>query len=160
MERKLADWLNAGWHPDLILISSLTSYWHRSIEKLLPKICLRLGQENRERTKIALYGNYPRFEPEHAATQFDADIAFSETVQTNNWPDFQLYIESELRPPLFYALDIELRDVHEHLDACPTARAHLVTQQQEDPSADDSGSLLQRRHLWAIERARPRRGVC
>src|SRR5947209_8634282 len=72
-----------GWSPDVIVISSLTSYWHVSIEKLLIKLCSHLGRKRRKLIKLCLYGNYPRFEPEHAGAQPDADVAFTRPVATS-----------------------------------------------------------------------------
>src|SRR5258708_30082030 len=48
-----------GWVPDIVVISSLTSYWHTSIEKLLIKICTHLDKAFRKRVQLCLYGNYP-----------------------------------------------------------------------------------------------------
>jgi hypothetical protein len=102
------------WTPDVIVISSLTSYWHSAIEKLLIKLCNRLGRK-RQRVKVVLYGNYPRFEPEHAASQADADIALATTVSTAGCcPDWALYA----RLPNFFALDIEDPLLGEHLREC------------------------------------------
>src|SRR5262245_56204986 len=53
-ERYLDEQLKRGWVPDLILITSLTSYWHSAIEKLLLRICNELGPRQRSATKIAL----------------------------------------------------------------------------------------------------------
>src|SRR5687768_15116903 len=36
-----------GWVPDIIIVSSLTSYWHVSIEKLLIRLCTFLGKKKR-----------------------------------------------------------------------------------------------------------------
>src|SRR5262249_5832599 len=92
-----------GWSPDLIIISSLTSYWHLSIEILLVKICSSLGRQGRRNVKLCLYGNYPRFEPEHAALQTDADVAFTRTVATPGLtPDFELYLPAHERLPAFF----------------------------------------------------------
>ena len=62
-----------GWVADWIIVTSLTSYWHSAIEKLLPKLILRLGRRHRPTTTIALCGYYPLFECDHAADQWDAD---------------------------------------------------------------------------------------
>lgn len=116
---RLARLIQEQWIPDCIVISSLTSYWHLSVEKLLVKLCMRLGRQLRRRVKIVLYGNYPRFEPEHAEAQPDADIAMTRTVRTQGFaPDFALYLESVKRLPSFFALDIEDDHVYDHLDAC------------------------------------------
>src|SRR5687767_2063941 len=50
----LDDLLKRGWVPDLILVSSLTSYWHVAIEKVLLRICNILGPSHRLRTTLAL----------------------------------------------------------------------------------------------------------
>lgn len=106
------------WTPTLILVSSLTSYWHVSVEKLLIHICATLGPTRRPGVKIGLYGAYPRFEAEHAATQRDADVAFTATVDTRgSAPDFQLYVDAQKRPPTFYAFDIEDEHIESHLEA-------------------------------------------
>lgn len=107
-----------GWVPDIIVVTSLTSYWHRSIQKLLTKVCAHLGKVHRKRVTICLYGNYPRFEPEHAASQ-DADVALTTTVNTSRcFPDFSLYQTAHGRLPSFFALDIEDEDVGAHLKEC------------------------------------------
>jgi hypothetical protein len=117
-ERVLAGFKAEGWRPDLIVVSSLTSYWHVSIEILLPKLCIHLGRERREATKICISGNYPRFEPDHAANQADADVAFTSSVDTSAYcPDFELYSASGQLPP-FFALDINAPQVGEHLRYC------------------------------------------
>lgn len=108
-EEYVSGMLREDWIPDAIVVSSLTSYWHVSIEKLLIKLCTRLGRRVRQAAKIILYGNYPRFEPEHAENQPDADVALTRTVRTKDLcPDFGLYIDAERRPPNFYGLDVEL----------------------------------------------------
>ena len=107
------------WVPDLILVSSLTSYWHVSIEKLLIRLCSHLGKERRKGARICLYGNYPRLEPLHAEGQIDADVAFTGHVNTTTCvPDFRLYVDSERRLPNFFALDIEDAEVGDHLAEC------------------------------------------
>ena len=83
-EEYVSGMLLDDWIPDAIVVSSLTSYWHVSIEKLLIKLCTRLGRRVRQAAKIILYGNYPRFEPEHAENQPDADVALTRTVQTKD----------------------------------------------------------------------------
>jgi len=114
-----------AWSPDLIIVSSLTSYWHVSIEKLLIKICSRLGRARRREVTICLYGNYPRFEPEHAAMQPDADVAFVTSVDTRGRvPDFDLYLRAERRLPCFFALDIDDPSVGDHLSYCLELQAH------------------------------------
>lgn len=103
------------WVPDCIVVSSLTSYWHGAIEKLLSKLCQTL-RKDRQRLEITLYGNYPRIEPEHAAGQADADIAFRTTVNTCGYsPDWTLYHPGV---PNFFALDIEDDLIGEHLKDC------------------------------------------
>lgn len=112
------------WIPDMIVITSLTSYWHVSIEKLLNKICMRLGRQLRKKMKIVLYGNYPRLEPDHASNQPDADAALTRTVGTSGCaPDFELYLASHQRPPNFYALDIEDPAVPDHIESCINMQA-------------------------------------
>src|SRR3954469_15423791 len=37
-----------NWVPDIIVISTLTSYWHTSVEKLLIKICTHLDKALRK----------------------------------------------------------------------------------------------------------------
>ena len=107
------------WVPDLVLVSSLTSYWHVSIEKLLVRLCSHLGEVRRKATLICLYGNYPRLEPLHAEGQIDADVAFTGHVNTKTCvPDFRLYVDSERRLPNFFALDIEDDVVVDHLAEC------------------------------------------
>ena len=44
----LASAATEKWGPNLILVSSLTSYWHVSIEKLLIRLCSHLGKERRK----------------------------------------------------------------------------------------------------------------
>lgn len=119
-ERTVSKWLLADkWSPDLVLVSSLTSYWHVSIEKLLVKLCTLLGAKRRKSTRVCLYGNYPRLEPRHAEGQTDADVAFSKSVDTRgHWPDFPLYLASDGRLPPFFALDIEDAHIEEHLERC------------------------------------------
>ena len=101
--------------PD-VLVSSLTSYWHVSIEKLLIRLCSHLGKTRRKATRVCLYGNYPQFEPTHAQGQVDADVAFTRRVNTIKCvPDFRLYIGAEQRLPNFFALDIEDPSLVDHL---------------------------------------------
>src|SRR6185295_801628 len=91
-EDALRSFIASKWVPDLIVVSSLTSYWHASIEKLLPRICELLGKKRRQSVTIGLYGNYPRLEPEHAQEQTDADVAFCKSVVADGLPpDFDLY---------------------------------------------------------------------
>ena len=118
-ENYVSTTLLENWTPDVIVVSSLTSYWHVSIEKLLIKLCTRLGRRVRQATKIVLYGNYPRFESDHAANQRDADVALTRTVLTRDCqPDFNLYLDSEKRPPGFFGLDVESSVLTDHLAAC------------------------------------------
>lgn len=115
-----------GWVPDIIVVSSLTSYWHLSIEKLLVRLCNSLGPKHRPETTIALYGAYPRLEPEHAEIQREADVAFTESVDTVGCaPDFELYLAEGGSLPQFFALDIEDPDVPEHLRYCVELRDGL-----------------------------------
>lgn len=101
-----------GWIPTYVVITSLTSYWSMSIEKLLTQILQRLGPRHRKKVKICLYGAYPRFEPDDAESQF-ADIAFTSTVDTSGCtPDLKLYLDGpERRLPNFVALDIRDENV-------------------------------------------------
>jgi len=104
------------WNPNLVIISSLTSYWHVSIEKLLIRLCSHLGERRRRATRICLYGKYPQYEPAHAQAQADADAAFTRHVDTFDCvPDFRLYIDAEQRLPNFFALDIEAPSLLDHL---------------------------------------------
>src|SRR5262249_16117890 len=81
--------VKGGWVPDVVIITSLTSYWHVAIEKLLLRICNVLGPKHRERVTIALYGAYPVIEPEHAERQLAADLAFTAFVDVCECgPDF------------------------------------------------------------------------
>jgi hypothetical protein len=118
-DRELRALAASDWTPDVILISSLTSYWHVSIEKLLIRICTYLGPKRRKKTTICLYGNYPRLEPSHAERQMAADVALTKTVDTRgSCPDFQLYVAANKRLPAFCALDIEDPKVGDHLEQC------------------------------------------
>jgi hypothetical protein len=118
-EREFRSLLSKDWTPDVILVSSLTSYWHVSVENLLVRICMHLGPKRRKKTRICLYGNYPRFEPKHAERQGDADVAFTQTVDTRGCcPDFQLYVAAAKRLPMFCALDINDSAVGDHLQQC------------------------------------------
>lgn len=114
-----------AWVPDCVVITSLTSYWHGSVEKLLIKLCDRLGPRLRHRTKIVLYGNYPRVEPEHASSLRAADVALTAAVRTRGCvPDFGLYSRGEPgRLPNFFALDIEDPAIDDHLSACLALQA-------------------------------------
>jgi hypothetical protein len=115
-ERALLDWRRDGWAPDVIVVSSLCSYWHIAIEKLLIQLCMKLGPQQRRRTKICLYGNYPRIEPEHARRQAAADVALTTTVDTRGCaPDFELHHRATGHLPTFFAFDIEDDAVTEHL---------------------------------------------
>jgi hypothetical protein len=115
----LDELLKGGWAPDLIVISSLTSYWHSAIEKVLLRICNVLGPRYRSRTTIALYGAYPAIEPEHAEGQLAADLAFTASVDVSACePDFALYLDQWKTPPLFFGLDIQAQDVADHLAMC------------------------------------------
>lgn len=111
--------LKRGWVPDLILITSLTSYWHGAIEKLLLRVVNILGPRHRAATTIALYGAYPVIEAEHAGRQLAADIAFTAFVDVGECaPDFRLYFDQWNRGPLFFGLDVRSGDVAEHLAMC------------------------------------------
>jgi hypothetical protein len=115
----LDELLKRGWAPDAIIVTSLTSYWHGAIEKLLLRMCNVLGPKHRTGTTIALYGAYPVIEPEHAERQLAADVAFTSFVDVGACaPDFQLYLEQWKRPPLYFGLDIDSGDVAEHLAMC------------------------------------------
>jgi hypothetical protein len=108
-----------GWIPDVIIVTSLTSYWHRSITKLLVDVCNMLGRKHGKRTKKILYGNYPRCEPEHAEAQTIADVALVSGVDLSGCsPDFGLYTAAEKRLPAFFSLDINDPKVTEHLQYC------------------------------------------
>lgn len=125
---------SSGWVPDVVLISSLTSYWHVSIEKLLIRLCTHLGRRRRKHTRIALYGNYPRLEPGHAEAQTDADIAFTKYVDTRgHGPDFELYVTDAGRLPAFCALDINDPAVDAHLAQC--LELHEKVQRQKGGAA-------------------------
>jgi hypothetical protein len=129
-DRELRALAASDWAPDLILISSLTSYWHVSIEKLLIRICTYLGPKRRKKTTICLYGNYPRLESSHAERQIAADVAFTRTVDTRgSCPDFQLYLAANKRLPAFCALDVEDPRVGDHLEQC--LELYDVTQRQQ-----------------------------
>jgi hypothetical protein len=120
-ETTMRNWRHQDkWSPDIIIITSLTSYWHVSIERLVQRICgLFTSEAERKRTQIALYGNYPIFEPAYAATTRGADVAFTKKVDTRGLcPDFALYLESTGRPPLFFGLDIEDKKIDQHLAQC------------------------------------------
>jgi hypothetical protein len=118
-ERALATFKQRGWHADVVIVSSLTSYWHVSVEKLLIKLCSHLDRKRRDATTICLAGNYPRLEPAHAETQLDADIAFTTSPDTSGCcPDFDLYRDSGSELPQFFALDIEDKRISEHLGQC------------------------------------------
>ncbi len=115
----LDELVKSGWAPQLVVVSSLTSYWHVAIEKLLLRICNVLGPKHRPRATIALYGAYPAIEPEHAEGQHEADVAFTAPVDvTACAPDFPLYFDQWKRAPLYFGLDIEASDVAEHLGMC------------------------------------------
>ena len=116
LQSYLASAAREKWNPNLILVSSLTSYWHVSIEKLLIRLCSHLGKARRKATQICLYGNYPQYEPTHAQAQVDADVAFTRRVNTIKCvPDFRLYIGAEQRLPNFFALDIDDPSLVDHL---------------------------------------------
>jgi hypothetical protein len=118
-DRYLDELLKRSWVPDAIIVTSLTSYWHLAIEKLLLRMCNLLGPKYRTGTTIALYGAYPAVEPEHAERQLAADVAFTSFVEVGGClPDFPLYFEQWKRPPLYFGLDIEAGDVAEHLAMC------------------------------------------
>lgn len=122
-DRYLDELLKRGWVPEAIVVTSLTSYWHGAIEKLLLRMCNILGPEYRQGTTLALYGAYPVIEPEHAQQQLAADLAFTSFVDVGScMPDFQLYFEQWKRPPLYFGLDIEAGDVADHLAMCLTLR--------------------------------------
>ncbi len=119
VEKAFAGCVRERWLPDCIVITSLTSYWHCSIEKLLNRMCMQLGRKRRTKTSLVLYGNYPRFEPEHAARQPDADVALTQSVDaTGLAPDFALYSKAVGRLPNFFALNIEDERVEDHLEHC------------------------------------------
>ena len=129
LERDLRRLTSEHWTPDVIVLSSLTSYWHVSIEKLLIRLCTYLGPKRRQNTHICLYGNYPRFEPCHAEAQIDANIAFTQTVNTRGCcPDFELYLTTHRRLPAFCALDINDSAIGDHLQQC--LELYEVTQRQ------------------------------
>jgi hypothetical protein len=109
-DRYFDDLLKSGWVPDVILVTSLTSYWHGAIEKLLLRMCNVLGPKYRSGTTIALYGAYPVIEPEHAERQLAADVAFTAFVNVGACaPDFHLYLEQWRRPPLYFGLGAACR---------------------------------------------------
>lgn len=117
-EDSLTRWIAEKWVPDIIIITSLTSYWHSSITALIGKLCTRLGRLHRERVTLCLYGNYPRFEPEHALRQL-VDVVFQTTVDTSGvTPDFELYLERYKRGPLFYGLDIYDANIIDEIEYC------------------------------------------
>jgi hypothetical protein len=124
----LGTWIHRQkWIPDAIIITSLTSYWHRSITKLLVDICNLLGPKHGKRTMKVLYGNYPRLETEHAESQMAADVAITSAVDLSGCcPDFRLYLNSNGRLPGFFALDINDENVGMHLRACADLDAEVV----------------------------------
>lgn len=115
----LDELVKVGWVPDLIVISSLTSYWHVAIEKLLLCACNLLGSKYLKATTIALYGAYPSLEREHAERQLAANVAFTRAVDVRAYaPDFGLYIDQWHRLPVYFGLDIEASDAADHLAMC------------------------------------------
>jgi hypothetical protein len=125
-EDTIARWLVEKWIPDVVVITSLTSYWHSSISTLIGKLLNRLGRTHRERATICLYGNYPKFEPAHASNQ-DVDVVLTETVDTS-WlqPDFGLYLDRYRRSPLFYGLDIYDQTLPAQIEACLEIEARAL----------------------------------
>ncbi len=121
------------WCPTCIVITSLTSYWYRSIEKLLNNILQTLGPTRRKKVQICLYGAYPRLEPEHAEGQW-ADVAFTRSVDTTGCaPDHELYLKSpHNRLPQFAALDIRDPHVHEHAEALLELKAQSAKKSGND----------------------------
>ncbi len=125
-EDTIARWLAEKWTPDVIVITSLTSYWHTSITTLIGKLCTRLGRKHREGAALCLYGNYPKFEPEHAAKQ-DVDVVLTETVDTSwHQPDFRLYIDRYRRGPLFYGLDVYDQTLPDQIENCLEVEASAL----------------------------------
>jgi hypothetical protein len=118
-EKAFTSLSQSGWRPDFIVVTSLTSYWHVSIEKLLNKLCSRLDRTRRDATTICIVGNYPLFEPMHAACQLDADVVFTSPMDTSGCqPDFQIYLDSGGDLPNFFALDINDGAISDHLAYC------------------------------------------
>jgi hypothetical protein len=127
-ERRLLQWRREAWNPDVIVVSSLCSYWHVAIGKLLSQLCTKLGPQQRRRTKICLYGNYPRIEPEHARRQAAADVALTTTVDTTGCaPDFELHFKAMGHLPNFFAFDIEDPAVVEHIDRAVALARRVAT---------------------------------
>lgn len=124
-EKTFNSWQLDRWRPNVIIITSLTSYWHQSIEQLLVSLCNKFkGEKERRSVSICLYGNYPRFETQHALKQRDADVVFAKSIDTTGMiPDFGLYAP---RAPLFYGLDIYDGKLGDHIDACFEAEAKAL----------------------------------
>ena len=118
-ERSIATLTHRGSAPDVVNVTSLTSYWHESIEKLLHKLCTKLEPKRRDATLICLAGNYPRLEPAHAETQLDADVAFTTSVDTSGYcPDLDLYRDAAPTLPAVLRTRYRGTDIEEHLGYC------------------------------------------
>lgn len=87
------------WEPDEVWVTSLTSFWWQSIAQL--SVVIRAAFAD---TKLVVYGNYPRFEPDHARRSIafaDEFVPSGELDLRSETPAFELYSV----PPAFRALD-------------------------------------------------------
>ena len=95
---------NDKWIPDLVWITTLTSFWWQTIPLVADRVKNKLN-----RPLVVLHGNYAVLETEHAArTCFNIDIIVKEHINLSPWKtDFTLYGDQNIR---FCALDMRSAD--------------------------------------------------
>jgi hypothetical protein len=85
----------AGWSPDLILVSCLTTSWWQGAQRLVQ--CLKAGLDGRPPlllgVPVILGGAYPSLAPEHAARHSGADLVVVGSIPEarDQLPAFDLY---------------------------------------------------------------------
>ncbi|MBD3181453.1 hypothetical protein GF312_04120 [Candidatus Poribacteria bacterium] len=103
------DSLLPSWKPTAVWVTSLTSYWWRSICQLILNIKNRIQDR-----QVILYGNYPRLETTHAYDNSYADILVTDHIDLSQYhADFALY--NTENTPSFCALDMECDSLTEEI---------------------------------------------
>jgi hypothetical protein len=97
--------LGERWVPDIVWITTLTSFWWQTVPLVANRIKNKL-----KHVRVAVSGNYPILETTHALRYCpNIDLVVTSRASVTKWPaDFMLYGG---RKPSFCALDLDAPDV-------------------------------------------------